>query len=153
VEHFKYLGTNLKNQNYIEEEIKSIIKSGNACSHSVQNLLSSVCCPNFKVETYGTIILSAVLYGNETWSFTLREEGRLRVSENRVSRRIFEPKRDEVTGKWRKLCNEELNVLYSSPSTLQEIKSRRMKWLGYVAGMEERRDVYWVTETTWKTQA
>jgi hypothetical protein len=64
------------------------------------------------------------------WSLTLREEHRLRMFENRVLRRIFEPKRDEVTEEWRKLCNEEHNVLYSSPSTVWVIKSRRMKWVG-----------------------
>ena len=94
------------------------------------------------METYRTIILPAVLYGYETWSLTLREECRLRVFENRVLRRIFEPKRDEVTGERRKLCNEELNVLYPSPNTAQVIKSRRMKWVGYVTCLGERRGVY-----------
>ena len=86
--------------------------------------------------------MPAVLYGYETWSLTLREECRLRVFENGVLRRIFEPKRDKVTGEWRKLCNEELNVLYSSPNTFRVIKLRRMKWVGYVARMVERRGVY-----------
>jgi hypothetical protein len=72
----------------------------------------------------------------------LREECRLRVFENRVMRRIFEPKRNEVTGEWRKLCNEELIVLYSTPNTVWVIKSRQMKWAGYVACMGERRGVY-----------
>jgi len=71
----------------------------------------------------------------------LREEYRLRVSENRVLR-IFGPKRDELTGEWRKLCNEELNVLYSSPNTFRVIKSRQMKWAGYVALIGERRGVH-----------
>jgi hypothetical protein len=71
-----------------------------------------------------------VLYGCETWSLTLREEHRLRVFENRVLRRIFGPKRDEVTGDWRKLHNEELRRLYSSPSIIRMIKSRRMIWSG-----------------------
>jgi hypothetical protein len=70
-------------------------------------------------------ILPAVLYGCETWSFTLREEHRLRVFENRVLRRIFGPKRDEVTGEWRKLHNEELHIVYSSPNIIRQIKSRR----------------------------
>jgi hypothetical protein len=69
---------------------------------------------NVKVKIYKTIILPFVLYGCETWSLTLREEHRLRVFENRVVRRIFLPKRDEVTGEWRKLHNEELHNLYSS---------------------------------------
>ena len=85
--------------------------------------------------------MPAVLYGYETWSLTLREEYRLRVSENRVLR-IFGPKRDELTGEWRKLCNEELNVLYSSPNTFRVIKSRQMKWAGYVALIGERRGVH-----------
>jgi len=91
---------------------------------------------------YRTIILPFVLYGCETWSLTLREERRLRVFENRVLRRIFGPKRDEVTGQWRKLHNEELNNLYSSPNIVRVIKSRRMRWAGHVARMGERRDLY-----------
>jgi hypothetical protein len=71
-----------------------------------------------------TIILPVVLYGSETWSLILREEHSLRVFENRVLRRIFVPKRDEVTGGWRKLHNEELRNLYSSPSIIRVIKSR-----------------------------
>jgi len=117
VEEFKYLGTTLINQNSIQEEIKSRLKSGNACYHSVQNLLSSsLLSKNLQMKIYRTIILPVVLYGCETWSLTLREECRLRVFENRVLRRIFRPKRDEVTGEWRKLHNEELNNLYSSPN-------------------------------------
>jgi hypothetical protein len=72
----------------------------------------------------------------------LREELRLRVFENRVLRRKFGPKRDELTGEWRKLYNEELTYLYSSPNIFRTIKSRRMKWLGQVAGMGERRSAY-----------
>jgi hypothetical protein len=75
---------------------------------------------------YKTIILHAVLYGCKTWSLTLREEHRLRLFENRVLRRIFGPKRDKVTGEWRKLHNEELRDLYSSPSIIRKIKSRKM---------------------------
>jgi hypothetical protein len=76
---------------------------------------------------YKTIILPVVLYGSETWSLTLREEHRLRVFENRVLRRIFGPKRAEVTGEWRKLNNEKLRDLYSSPNIIRIIKSRRMR--------------------------
>jgi PAS domain-containing protein len=87
---------------------------------------------------YKTIILPVVLYGCETWSLTLREEHRLRMFENRVLRRIFGLKRDEVTGKWIKLHNEELHDLYPSPI----IKSRRMRWAGHVARMGEKRNAY-----------
>jgi len=72
----------------------------------------------------------------------LREEGKLRVFENMVLRRIFGPRRDEVTGEWRKLHNEELNDLYSSPNIVRVIKSRRMRWAGHVARMDEERAVY-----------
>jgi hypothetical protein len=114
VEQFKYLGTTLTNKNSIHAEIKSRLKSGNASYHSVSNLLSSsLLSKNVKIKNYRTIILPVVLYGCESWSLTLREEHRLRVFENRVLRRIFGPKRDEVTGEWRKLHNEELYAVYS----------------------------------------
>ena len=101
--------------------------------------MSVFVCVLFKI--YRTIILPVVLYGCETWSFTLREERRLRVFENRVLRRVFGLKRDEVTGEWRTLHNEELSDLYCSPNIVRVIKSRRMKWAGYVARMGERRGV------------
>jgi hypothetical protein len=82
--------------------------------------------------------LPVVLYEFETWSLTLREELRLRAFENRVLRRIFGPKRDEVTGEWRKVHNEELRDLYPSPSIIKIIKSRWMRWAGHVARMEKR---------------
>jgi hypothetical protein len=91
---------------------------------------------------YRTIILPVVLYCCETWLLTLREERRLRVFVNRVLRRIFGPRRDEATGDWRRLHNEELNDLYSSPNIVRVIKSRRMRWAGYVACMGEERGVY-----------
>jgi hypothetical protein len=88
------------------------------------------------------MILPVVLYGCETWSLTLREEHRLKVFENRVLRSIFGPKRDEVTGDWRKLHNEDLHNLYSSPSIIKMIKSRRMRWAGRVARMGDKRNAY-----------
>jgi len=113
VEELKYLGKPLTNQNSIQEEIKSRLNSGNACYYSVQNILSSsLLSKNLQIKIYKTISLPVVLYGCETWSFTLRKERRLRVFENRVLRGIFGPERDEVTGKWRKLHIEELNDLY-----------------------------------------
>ena len=99
MEEFKYLGTTLTDQNSIQVEIKSRLKLGNACYHSVQNLLSPrFLSKNLKIKIYRNITLPLVLYGCETWSLTLREERRLRVFENRVMRRVYGPKRDEVTG-------------------------------------------------------
>ena len=102
---------------------------------------SSLLSKNLKIKIYRTIILPFVLYGCETWPLTLREERRLSVFENRVLRRIFEPNRDEVTVEWRKLHNEILNDLYSSPNIVRVIKSRRMRWAGHVARMGEGRSV------------
>ena len=107
-----------------------------------------------------TVILPVVLYECETWSLTLREEHRLRMFENRVLRRIFGPRRDGVTGEWRKVHNEESNDLYSSSNTVRVIKARRIRWAGHVARMggEERRiqglgGEVLGKETTWETQA
>jgi hypothetical protein len=99
VEELKYLGTTLTNKNYIQEEIRSRLKAGNACYHSVQNLLSSsLLSKNLKIKIHRTIILPIILYGCETWSLTLRKECRLRVFGNRVLRGIFGPKRDKLMG-------------------------------------------------------
>jgi len=92
---------------------------------------------NLKIKIYRTIFLPVVLYGCEAWLLTLQEERKLRVFENMVLRRIFGPRRDEVTGKWRRLHNEELSDLYSSPTIVRVIKSRRMRWAGHVARMGE----------------
>jgi hypothetical protein len=96
---------------------------------------------NVKIKIYRNVILPVVLYTCETWSLTLREEHRLRDFENRMMRRIFGSER-EVDGSWRKLHNDELHNLYSSPSIVRVIKSRRMRWAGHVARMGEGRGVY-----------
>ena len=111
VKTFKYLGSLLKNLNSIQDEIKCRLKARNSCYYSVQTLLSSrLLTKNLKIKICKTIILPVVLYGCETWSLTLREESRLRVFENMILRRIFEPK----NGEWRRLRNEELHSLYRS---------------------------------------
>jgi len=99
VKQFEYLGTNLTEQNFIQEAIKNRLKSGNACYHSVQNLLSSsLLSKNKNMKIYITVTLLVVLYSCKTWLLTLREELMLRVNENKVLRRIFGPKRDNVKG-------------------------------------------------------
>jgi len=109
----------------------------------VQNLLSSrLLSKKLKIKIYRTIILPVVLYGCEVWSLTLRKEKKLRVFENMVLRRIFGPRRDEVTGEWRRLHNEELSDLYSSTNIVWVIKSRRMRWAGHVVRMGEERGAY-----------
>jgi hypothetical protein len=92
------------------------------------------------MRIYKTIILPVILYGCKAWSLTQRQEHRLRVFENKVLRRIFGPKRDEMKGGWRKLHNDELRDLYSSPSIVRIIKSSRTRWVGHVSRMEEERN-------------
>jgi len=135
MEEFKYLGKTLTYKNYILEEIKRRLNSRNACYHSLQNLLSSsLLSRNLKIKIHRTIILPVVLHGCETFSFTLSEERRLRMFENRLLKRIFGPKWEEVTGEWSKL-HEDLNDLYSLPNIVQVIKLRRMRWARHVARM------------------
>jgi hypothetical protein len=131
----------LTKENLIQEEIKRRLNTGNACYHSVQNLLSSrLLSKNVRIRIYKTVILPVVLYGCETWSLTLREDNRLRVFGNRVLRRIFGPKRFEVTGGRRKRHKEQLRNLYSSPSIVRMIKSRRMRWTGHVTRVGKKRN-------------
>jgi hypothetical protein len=112
------------------------MNSGNVCYYSVQKLLSShLLSKDLKIRIHKTIILPMVLYGRETWSLTLSEEHKLRVLLNMVLKRIFGPKRVEVSGVWRKLHNDQLHNLYSSPSIIRMKKSRRMRWAGHVAHM------------------
>ncbi|KAJ4435252.1 hypothetical protein ANN_23830 [Periplaneta americana] len=145
VEKFKYLGATVTNINDTREEIKRRINVGNACYYSVDKLLSSsLLSKNLKVRIYKTVILPVVLYGCESWTLTLREEQRLRVFENKVLRKIFRAKRDEVTGEWRKLHNAELHTLCCSPDIIMNIKSRRLRWAGHVARMGESRNTYGV---------
>jgi hypothetical protein len=101
-------------------------------------LSSRLLSENIKIRIYKTVILPVVLCGCETWSLILREEHRLRVFESRVLRRIFGPKRGEVTGGWRKLHTEDLHNLFFSPSIIRMMMSRRMRWAGYVARMRRR---------------
>jgi hypothetical protein len=137
VAQFKYFGTTITDQNLIQEEIKRRLNSDNACYHSVQNFLySHLLSKTVKIRIHKSIILHVALYGCETWSLTLREQYRLRVLENRMLRRIFGPKRDEVTGDWRKLHNGELHNLYSSPNII------RMRWTGHVARIGAKRNAY-----------
>ncbi|KAJ4444956.1 hypothetical protein ANN_06755 [Periplaneta americana] len=125
------------------EEIKRRINMRNACYYSVEKLLSSsLLSKNLKVRIYKAVILPVVLFGCKTWTLTSREEQRLRVFENKVLRKIFGAKRDEVKGEWRKLHNAELHALYSSPDIIRNIKSRRLRWAGHVARMGEFRNAY-----------
>jgi hypothetical protein len=125
VTQFKYLGTTVTNQNWIQEEITRRLNSSNACYQSVQNIMfSRLLSKTRKIRIHKIVILPVVLYGCETWSLTLRKEDRLRVFQNSVLR-IFGPKRDEVTEGWSKLQNVELHNLYSSPNIIRMIKSRR----------------------------
>ena len=116
---------------------------GYACYYSLEKILSShLLSKKLKVKTYKTIILPVVLYGCETLSLTLREEHWLRVFVNIVFRKIFGAKRDEITGEWRKLLNAKLQALYSSPNIIRNLKSRRLRWAGHVARMEQSRNAY-----------
>jgi hypothetical protein len=111
-------------------------------SFGAESFVFQFAIQNSKIKIYRNIILPVVLYVCETWSLALREESRLGVFENMVLRRVFGPKRDEMTGEWRKLHNEELNDLYSLLNIVRVVKSRRMRWEGHVARMGEERGVH-----------
>ena len=109
----------------------------------MQTLLSySLLSKNLKIKIYRTIVFNLVYYGCETWSLTVKEQRRLRVFRNRVLRRMFGPKRDEVKKEWRKLHNEELNDLYCSPNIFRVTKLGIIRWAGHVARIGEKRGVY-----------
>jgi hypothetical protein len=122
--------------NSIHEEIKRNLNPGNACYCLVQNLLSS---KNTKIKIYKTLILSVVLYGCDTRSLTLGEDHGRRIFEDRVLRKIVGPKRNEVTGDWRRLHSEEIYDAYSPPNIIRVIKSRIMRLAGHVARIGDRR--------------
>jgi hypothetical protein len=137
------LGTKLTNQNSAREEIKRSWKSVSVYYYKVQNLSSSsLLCTYFNINIYRNIIVSVVLYGCETWSFTKREVRRVRMFDNRELRKIFGPNKDEVKGKWSKLHSKELNDLYSLSNIVRGIKSRRMRWARHVARIGDSRGEY-----------
>jgi hypothetical protein len=129
VAQFIYLGMTVTNQNLIQEEIRKRLNLGNGCYHSVENFLFSCqLSKNIKIRIYETIIVPVVSYRCETWPLTLSEE-----YQNRVLRKIFGQKWDAVIGGWQKLHTEKLYDLYSLPSIITMIMSRRMRWAGHVA--------------------
>ena len=111
-------------------------------SFGAESFVFHVAIQKFKDQDIYNYNFAVVFYGCETWSLTLREERKLMVYENMVLRRIFGRRRDEVTGEWRRLHNEELNGLYFSPNIVRLIKSRRMRWAGHVARLDDERGVY-----------
>jgi hypothetical protein len=133
-----YLGTTITNQNLIQEDIKKRLNSRNVCYHSAQNLFSSrLLSKNIKIRIYKTIILPMVLvlYGCETWSLKLRGKQRQSVFANRMLRRIFGPKRKEVTGGFRKLHNEERNayrILVGEPKGNRPLGRPRRRWVANI---------------------
>jgi len=136
VEELSYFGTTLTDQYSIQEEIKNKLKLGNACSHSVQNLLSSSLLPkNIKINVYRYTILHVVFYRCETWLLTLKEH-QLRLFENGALRRIFGPKKNKVRGEWRKPHNKECNDFYSSPKNYSYVQIKKNEMGGAVACKE-----------------
>jgi hypothetical protein len=111
-------------------------------SFGAESFVFQFAIQKYNIKIYTTTILPIVLYGCETWLLRLGKECRLKLFVNWVQTRILGPKRYEVTGEWRKLNNEELIDLYSSPNIICVIKLRRMKWAGQVGCMGERRGTY-----------
>ena len=139
----------MTNQNFTQEEIKCRLKAGNSAYYLVQTHFSFILLSmNLKIRECKTI-LPVVLYGCETWSLTLREKCRLRVFENRILRPIFGPTRDE-NEEWIRLHNEELHSLYRSPNIVRVMNSRRLRWAGHVARMEEGRSAFKICKPTGK---
>ena len=137
VEHFGYLGTTLTSQNFISEEIQSRLKSENVCNHSVQNICIPFFYPKIQRSRYTELYFIFSWYGCLTLSFILREEHRLRLFEHRVLRRKFGIKKEKVTGEWRRLHDEELYSLYTSPNIIQMITSKRFECAEHVWGTGE----------------
>ncbi|PNF22964.1 hypothetical protein B7P43_G11390, partial [Cryptotermes secundus] len=134
---FRYLGTTITDRNLIHDEIKRRLNSGNACYHSVQNLLSSrLLSKNIKIRIYRTIILSVVLYGCETWSLTLREKHRLRVF-----RRMFRLERDEVTGARMGETRNAYRILVGKPEGKRPPGKPRRRWVDNIK--MDLRDIGW----------
>jgi hypothetical protein len=143
VANFKYFPTTLTSQNSFHEEIKSRINSGNCCYRSVQSLLSSrPLSINIKNKIHKTSVLPVVLYRYETLSLALREEHKLRVSENRVLRRKFGSKTVEVAGGRRRLLNEELHNLYTSRNVMRLTKSKRVRMSEHLACMGQMKNAF-----------
>jgi len=141
-EHATHISLNIEYSNFKYEQTGAHHKTMNVGDEVYYDSVIKINLnSDEKMKIYRTIILP-VLYGCETWLLTLREERRLRVFENRVLRIVFGPKRNEGTGEWRKLHNEEFSDLYSVLNIVRVIKSRRMRWAGHVAHMEQGRGVY-----------
>ena len=136
-EEFKYFGTNLNRAKFYSGRNKESTEVKECLlTFSAESFVFQLPSKNLKIKIYRTIIVLDVLYVCKTWPLSLREKRRLRLFENWVLRRIFGPRRDKLTGEWRKLSNEEFNDLDSSPNNVQVIKSRILRWAGHVARME-----------------